>query len=120
LIEIADFYNVDVREILEGERRKNMNAPLKDEMVRIADYTKLEQERLSKIMRWMFIAGLAAMAAYLLIEGMEGYAYAKGLLLGGTTGTLLIGLLYTSKYMMRIREFKLKVLKKKRMNESGK
>jgi transcriptional regulator with XRE-family HTH domain len=45
LIEIADFYNVDIREIIDGERRsENMNSDVKETLVKVADYTNTEKK----------------------------------------------------------------------------
>ena len=39
LIELADFYNVDIREIIDGERKsENMNREEKDTLLNDADY----------------------------------------------------------------------------------
>ena len=47
LIELADYYNVDLREILNGERKvNNMNADLKETLVMVADYTNEEKKKL--------------------------------------------------------------------------
>lgn len=49
LIELADFYNVDIRELLNGERKsENMNEDLKETLTMVADYTNSEKEQLSK------------------------------------------------------------------------
>ena len=38
LVSIADFYEVDVREIIEGERKSEMNEEIKDVANKMADY----------------------------------------------------------------------------------
>lgn len=49
LIELADFYNVDLREILNGERKAvNMDADMKETLVMVADYTREEKKKLAK------------------------------------------------------------------------
>lgn len=49
LIELADFYNVDLREILNGERKaENMDADMKETLVMVADYTREEKKKLAK------------------------------------------------------------------------
>ena len=41
LVELADFYNVDLTEIFHGERRnETMDAELKDTLLQAADYTR--------------------------------------------------------------------------------
>ena len=47
LIELADYYGVDLREILNGERKaNNMDADLKETLVMVADYTNEEKKKL--------------------------------------------------------------------------
>ena len=49
IIELADFYDVDIRELLNGERKsENMNAELKETLTMVADYTNAEKDKLSK------------------------------------------------------------------------
>lgn len=49
LIELADFYNVDLREILNGERKaEKMNEDMKETLVMVADYTKEEKKKIAK------------------------------------------------------------------------
>ena len=51
IIELADFYDVDIRELLNGERKsENMKEELKETLTMGADYTNAEKEKLSKQM----------------------------------------------------------------------
>ena len=47
LIELSDYYNVDLREILDGERKSedNMNKDLKETVIKVADYKDEEKKR---------------------------------------------------------------------------
>ena len=39
LVELADFYDVDIREIIDGERKsENMNVEMKDTLMKAAQY----------------------------------------------------------------------------------
>jgi len=57
LIELADFYDVDLREILNGQRRTgNMNEDLKETLVMVSDYTNEEKKKIGKelgVMTWV-------------------------------------------------------------------
>lgn len=47
LIELSDYYDVDLREILNGERKaKNMNEDLKETLVMVSDYTNEDKKKL--------------------------------------------------------------------------
>ena len=49
IIELADFYDVDIRELLNGERKsENMKEELKETLTMVADYTNAEKDKLSK------------------------------------------------------------------------
>lgn len=62
LIELADLYDVDIREIIDGERKsENMNEEMKDTLVKVAEYTNAEKEKLSQELLCDFTAGLICM-----------------------------------------------------------
>ncbi len=49
LIEIAEFYDVDIREIIDGERKsEKMNIETKETLQKVAEYVDLENERVFK------------------------------------------------------------------------
>ena len=51
LIELADFYGLDIREILNGERkRENMNSDMKETLEKVSEYTAAEKQELKKRM----------------------------------------------------------------------
>lgn len=61
LIELADFYDVDVRDLLNGEREgESMDKNLKETLEMVADYTNAEKEKLAKEL----ISMISALAAY--------------------------------------------------------
>lgn len=115
LIELAKYYGVEVGEILDGERRINhMDAKSEELMLKIADYNNAERTFLSKRMCAVFIAGLAGMAVYVCINllglaGTEPYETIIDIVLGFVTGILLTGLLYSSRYITKIRAAKVRL-----------
>ena len=65
LIELADFYDVDLREILKGERKaENMDADLKETLEMVADYTNNEKKKIAKSL--IIKIGVTALAFVLL------------------------------------------------------
>ena len=49
LIELADFYDVDIRELINGERKsETVTEEMKDTLEKIADYTDMEKENILK------------------------------------------------------------------------
>lgn len=56
LIELADCYEVDLREILNGERKTEiMNEDLKETLEMVADYTTAEKEKITKELFHMIV-----------------------------------------------------------------
>lgn len=61
LIELADFYDIEIRELLSGERkRETMDPDMKETLVMVADYTKAEKEKLVQSLFGMTAASAAA------------------------------------------------------------
>ena len=53
MIELADYYEVDLRELLSGERKsENMNTEIKETLAMVADYT---EEDKNKILNKVFL-----------------------------------------------------------------
>lgn len=118
LIEMAKYYDVEVGEILDGKRKENsMDKETEKLMLQIADYNNVERKFLSKRMCTMFAAAIAGMVVFAIIDilglsEIEPYNAIAGIALGFVLGTLLIGLLYSSKYIGKIRETKIRLAKK--------
>ena len=118
LIELSDFYDVDLRELLSGERRNGqMNEEMKDTVLKVADYSNEEKERLLRRMHWLFIAGLIGFAVFLIItaaglDTVSPYEAIGSFGLGIAFGMIILGVLLTSRYEARMREYKRRLLKK--------
>ena len=69
LIELADYYDVDLREILNGERKaNNMNEDLKETLVMVADYTNEEKKKLVNSLYSMIWTCIVAFGVLMLIN----------------------------------------------------
>ena len=119
LMELSDLYEVDLREILSGERKsEQMNKELKETVLQVADYSNEEKTRLLKRMHGLFIAGLIGFAAFLVITllGLNEtapYEAIGSFGLGIAFGIIIIGVIFTSRYAAKIREFKRRLLSRK-------
>ena len=119
LMELSDLYEVDLREILSGERKsEQMNKELKETVLQVADYSNEEKTRLLKRMHGLFIAGLIGFAAFLVITllGLNEtapYEAIGSFGLGIAFGMIIIGVIFTSRYAAKIREFKRRLLGRK-------
>ncbi len=112
LIEISDFYDVDLREILNGERKnEEMNKEMKETVLQAVDYTNTEAEKYNRRVR--LCNGLAALGIliYALIKESDNATLLvmADALQGFSIGMLFVGLVFSSKYGARIRAFKRRV-----------
>lgn len=116
LIQMAKFYDVEIGEILDGERKaENMDAKTEELMLKIADYNNVERNFFSKRMCAMFLIALVAMVVYagidlLGLSGAEPYETIISIALGFVVGTLIIGLLYASRYIAKLKAAKMRLL----------
>ena len=59
MIELADFYDIDIRDLLRGERKsEKMDENLKETLVMVADYTEAEK---AKILNKVYVCGQGAL-----------------------------------------------------------
>ena len=69
LIEIADFFDVSIPEIINGERKSEiMNEEVKEVADKLSDYANAEKEIMLKNIRNCSIAGTIALAVYSVLE----------------------------------------------------
>ena len=75
LIELADFYDIDIRELISGERKRDkMDENLKETLEMVADYTEADK---AKILNKVYICGMGSMivSAALLIIYSFGFMF---------------------------------------------
>ena len=115
LIDLSDLYSVDLREILSGERKsERMDQELKETVLQVADYSNEEKARLLRRMHWLFIAGLAGFAVITLLGLDTTFPYESigSFGLGIAFGMIVLGVIFTGRSAIRIRELKLRLLGK--------
>ena len=122
LVELADFYDVDLRDIFNGQRREEkMDNELKDTLLQAADYTHEQANRSKKRINLMFLAGIIALIAYTIVivvmdeQDTFMWGMLRGVMYGVTLGLLTIGFIITSPFaekFQKICEAKRKLLKK--------
>lgn len=89
LIQMAEFYAVDVKEILDGERKSdNMDKELKETLFKVADYNKLEKEKVTKAGNIAFGLTFAVCAVMIVIQLLIAGELA---IVAGETVVLLVG-----------------------------
>ena len=89
LIQMAEFYNVEVKEILDGQRKsENMDKELKETLSKVADYNKLEKEKVTKAGNIAFGLTFAVCAVMIVIQLLMAGELA---IVAGETVVLLVG-----------------------------
>lgn len=75
LVQISEYYNVEIKEILNGERKsKNMDYELKETLLKVADYNELEKQRaarsgnISFCIMFLICVGIFSIVFYLLLR----------------------------------------------------
>ena len=116
LIEMADYYEVELREILDGERKsEKMDKDLKETVLKVADYSNEEKQRITRRMHWLFIGGLIAAIVYMILLFTDhADNFWGGLCQGITFGMMIVGVIMTSKYAAKVRAYKMKMLHKEK------
>lgn len=121
LVEIADFYDIDIREIIDGERKNEMNNETKETLTKVAEYAKQDKESLKKRM-----AGTCAIALLLLIfcailelsGGLGGFiaektvGYIRDFTLGLSIAILFMNILFLTGRMDAVQTWKRKIFHK--------
>ncbi len=118
LIELSDFYDIGLRDLLAGERKsENMNEELRETVMQVADYTNEDKARLLQRMHWLYLAGMIGFVAYLAIVAMNlqdtaPFEAIGSFGLGIAFGTVVLGLIFTGKSAEKIRAAKLRMLER--------
>ncbi len=118
LIELSDYYKIELRELLEGERKSEpMNQELEETVLKAVDYTNTETERYTKkINRLLFVGAIV----WLISQGINHTGLYEIYFLsaisdfaeGAACGMLICGIVVTSRYGQRIKAFKQRLIKR--------
>jgi len=93
LIELADFYEVDIREIIDGERKNTMMKETKETLTKVAEYAEQDKQRTQKR-----LAVVCALSVMLLATGcfweVEKLPYLQDFSIGVAMGIQFIMILF--------------------------
>lgn len=115
LIEIAELYRVDIREIIDGERKdETMNQETKDTLKKAAEYTGAEKGRLKKRMAGIMTGAAILLLFSVLLEATNGFGFIpagscenmSGFATGLALGVFVLQILYLYGVLDRIRAWK--------------
>ncbi len=120
LIELSDFYEVDLRELLDGERKSEaMNSETKETVIKAAEYASTETERYTRRVHRLLLTG----AIFWFVSGIISHTPLDENALmsiisdfseGVSAGMIVCGILLTSRYGQKIKAFKQRLLKKQK------
>ena len=118
LVELADFYDVDIRDIIDGERKgEDMNKEEKERLQLVADYAETEKNTLLMRLRIISIVGLVSLIAGLTMmvisrdNNLPIYDYLMGTLMGVAIGALLVAVFYSTGVLEKMRKRKRTLMK---------
>ena len=121
LMEIADLYEVDLREMLNGERKSEdkMNKELEETVLQVAEYTNADKQRVTKTVQGFFLLGILALVInvamdLLEVEGTFWTGFGQGATIGIAIGSMVLGILYTTGAIMKVQAFKRRMLSKEK------
>lgn len=118
MVELADFYDVDIRDIIDGERKgEDMNKEEKERLQLVADYAETEKNTLLMRLRIFSIVGLISLIAGLTMmvisrdNNLPVYDYLMGTLMGVAIGALLVAVFYSTGVLENMRKRKRTLMK---------
>lgn len=118
LVELADFYDVDIRDIIDGERKgEDVNKEEKERLQLVADYAENEKNTLLMRLRIISIVGLVSLIAGLTMmvisrdNNLPIYDYLMGTFMGVAIGALLVAVFYSTGVLENMRKRKRTLMK---------
>ena len=123
VIELANLYDVSIDEILDGERRMDMiDKETEKTLLKVAEYENSGNEKFTKRLCGLFIGATLSFVLYGVLDFMglankPGYSALASYAMGIVFGTLLVGVLYTSRYGRKIQAAKARFLARIKKSE---
>ena len=118
LVEIAEFFDVSIPEIISGERKsESMEKEVKEVAEVMSDYAAVEKALLLKRAKVISVIGLISLLIGLTMETIHYdsmipiYEFVKGICLGLAVGALITMVLYTTGVLVKIKKRKSKHMK---------
>lgn len=119
VIEMANLYGVTIEELLDGERKENMiEKEQETTLLKVAEYENEGKMKYTKRIRNVFMIALVAQLAAIVINLMEWNGSSvgdavSGFSMGMVWGILLVGVLMNTRYGAKMKDFKMRLLKRR-------
>ena len=123
LMELADYYQVELRELLDGERKsEQMDQVLKETALKVAEYSNEEKKRITKTVLVYLMIGIAVLIVstvlkFVELEGGFWLDFLEGACTGIQFWALMMGILFASGSLTKVQSFKRRLLGKKEAAE---
>lgn len=121
LIEISDFYEVDLRELFDGKRRSekvnNENNEKEETALKAVDYVNTETERYTKRVHRFLLTGaifwfVSSLINHTVLNSNAVLSTISNFAEGAAIGMMICGIVFTSRHGQRIKAFKQRLLKR--------
>ena len=118
LIQISDYYEINLRELLDGERKSDkMNKELEETVLKAIDYTNRETEQHTKRVFWLLLTGamfwfISQLISHTSLIENHVMSAISDFSMGAACGMIICGIIITSRYGQRIKAFKQRLLKR--------
>lgn len=119
LIDISDFYEVDLREILDGERKdKQMDKEMKETVLKVSEYENEGKKRNAIVVIIYSALGIIALITNLILNMLEMpdtfmTGFLKGMTVAAALVALVLAIIYASGVLTKLYMFKKRLLEKK-------
>ncbi|MDE7422964.1 MAG: helix-turn-helix domain-containing protein [Lachnospiraceae bacterium] len=111
VIEIVNYFNVSIEEFLLGERRTEMvDKKTEETVLSVADYSNDKEIIFTKRLQTFLVIGTISCIIYTILKFTGVYENVADFTLGFGLSMLIVGILYTSRYMSKISAFKQRVI----------
>ena len=118
LIELSDYYEVDLREILNGERKsENVDKETKEAVLNAVEYTNSTTELYTKRINWLLMVGailwfISQLINHTALTQIWFLSAISDFSEGAACGMMICGFIVTSRYGQRLKAFKHRLLKR--------
>ncbi len=108
LMEIVDYFDVDFKELLDGERKgEKMDKDLEETVLKVADYSNNEKSRIMKVSRILFVVGLISLVINTILNELNlsktfWVGFARGASFALPFAVMIFGLIFTNRYMKKL------------------
>ena len=118
LIDISDFYEIDLREILDGERKNNnMDKEMKETVLKVAEYENEGKKRNAVVVIVYSALGIIALLINLFINVIEMpdtflTGFLKGMTVAMALVAMILGIVYATGTLAKLYMFKKRLFNK--------